>query len=94
MIGKENNDWYLQEDNDPKHMSKKCQEWKQLNNIKKIPWSAHSPDCNPMENVWALIKGQINGKKFLSTSALIQKVRRIWKGLDESYSTRLVEILK
>ena len=59
MFGKENDDWYLQEDNDSKHMPKKCQEWKQLNNTKKLPWPVHSADYNPIENVWTLVKGQI-----------------------------------
>ena len=35
-------------------------------NIGVIDWPAYSPDLNPIENVWAYIKGKLSGKKFIS----------------------------
>jgi len=48
--------WKLQEDNDPKHMSHVAKAWKQTHNITHLPWPSQSPDQNPMENVWAVLK--------------------------------------
>ena len=45
-----NEDWILQEDNDPKHRSKLCTEWKQQSGIVTLDWQ--SPDANPIGNVW------------------------------------------
>ena len=35
-------------------------------NIVVIDWSAYNPDLNPIENVWANIKGKFSGKRFIS----------------------------
>ena len=36
--------WKLQEDNDPKYLSKLAVDWKADNDIKRIDWPAMSPD--------------------------------------------------
>ena len=46
----------LLEDNDPKHKSKTCVDWKKENNIECIPFPACSPDLNPIENIWGIMK--------------------------------------
>ncbi|KMQ87689.1 transposable element tcb1 transposase [Lasius niger] len=46
-----NEDWILQEDNDPKHRSKLCTEWKKQSGIVTLDWPSQSPDANPIENV-------------------------------------------
>ena len=51
FFGEDDNNWKLQEDNDPKHTSGKVQNWKDKNNIKRISWLSQSPDLNPIENV-------------------------------------------
>jgi len=91
MFGDNTSDWYLQEDNDPKHKSKKCQSFKQQNNIQVMKWPAQSPDCNPIENVWGLIKNRLSGKTFKSAFALKLAIRKEWKSLDKNYAEALVQ---
>jgi hypothetical protein len=57
-----NNNWLLQEDNDPKHRSKIAKEWKGLNNVWELQWPSMSPDLNPIENVWNILKMKITKK--------------------------------
>ena len=48
-----NKDWVLHEDNDSKHRSKLCTEWKQQSGIVTLDWPSQLPDANPIENVLA-----------------------------------------
>ena len=42
-------DVIVQQDNDPKHTSKRAKEWMEDNNITLLDWPPQSPDLNPTE---------------------------------------------
>jgi len=49
----------LMEDNAPVHTAKASRSFLAENSITKIVWPAQSPDLNPIENVWFLLKSNI-----------------------------------
>jgi hypothetical protein len=94
LFGDDNMDWILQEDNDPKHRSKIATKWKEENNVKVLPWPAMSPDQNPIENVWRLMKINIQKKKIKSVHGLKVELGKEWNRFSPELAARLVDSMK
>lgn len=91
LYGQRNQNWILQEDNDPEHRSRLCSQWKEENGIATMDWPSQSPDANPIENVWSLMKAKLRGKKITTTKSLTRALKRIWSGLNMEYAKNLSE---
>ncbi|MBW0591868.1 hypothetical protein O181_131583 [Austropuccinia psidii MF-1] len=50
----------LMEDNAPIHTARASTDWRNRHDIQKLDWPAHSPDLNPIKNVWKTMKSQIS----------------------------------
>jgi DDE superfamily endonuclease len=83
------NSWFLLEDNDPKHTSKIAQAWKVKNTIQSLPFPASSPDLNPIENVWALLKNKISKYRVTSIRGLKTKIKLEWNKLEQELAYNL-----
>ena len=90
----DNNSWKLQEDNDPKHTSGKAKRWKNDNDVNTISWPSQSPDLNPMENIWAVLKANISNYKPRLVKYLIKIIKWEWKKLDGVFAENLVLSIK
>lgn len=75
----------LMEDGAPVHRSKVCEEWRQTHLLEKFDWRANSPDLNPIENLWKILKdavqhGPICPKNLDDLKVVIEREWRLING--------------
>src|SRR5436190_13315652 len=73
--------WLLQEDGDPSHGMPKAglaREYKDAHNIQNLVHPAQSPDLNPIEGIWAIIKQCIHRRIFDSEEEMKEALQEEW----------------
>ena len=58
-----------------------------------MEWPAQSPDLNPIENVWALLKIKVNNREPKTVKDLKKIIRKEWGDLQLEYAQNLVSTL-
>ncbi|VDH98003.1 Hypothetical predicted protein [Mytilus galloprovincialis] len=70
----------FQQDNDPKHRSNLSKRFMQENQINWWDiWPSESPDFNPIEMVWSMMKQRLNKKKLSTKNDLTSGIKDFWK---------------
>lgn len=83
--------WVLQEDNDPKHTSAAATRWREENQVNRMVWPPQSPDLNPIENLWKVLKANVANQHPQNKDALVNSIRRSWKRLPRALAKALVD---
>ena len=81
----------MQIDNARYYWTNQVLQFFQENNIKVIDWPPYSPDLNPIENLWSIIKDKLKRKKFISMSSLKSKLIKLLENIYEDLVKRLLE---
>ena len=83
---------FYQQDNDPKHTSKKARVWFLDNEIGLLDWPAQSPDLNPIENLWNEVDRRLRQLpgSLSSKDDLWAKLQIAWNGIEADFCERLV----
>lgn len=83
----------FQHDNDPKHKAKSVTKWLRKQPFKVLDWPSQSPDLNPIEHLWALLKRRLN--QYASAPKgmleLWERIETEWNKITEEDCLRLVE---
>lgn len=86
-------DWYLLQDNSAVHTAKKVQDFLEYQQIKTIKFPAKSPDLNPIENIWAILKRRLYQPEnpAADTDELWDRIKVEWKKITPDLCHKLVE---
>lgn len=69
----------FQQDGAPCHQTKAVKQWLTQNNINLLgPWPGNSPDLNPIENCWVLLKRKVAGHNPTSLKELKNAIKKVW----------------
>ena len=61
------------------YVSSKVLEFYEKNKIKRIECPAKSPDLNPIENIWANVKRELETRNVTKQGEIIENAQEIWK---------------
>jgi len=89
-------------DSAPCHKARKVTKWLQDSNIPVLDWPGNSPDLNPIENCWNLMKQNLDSCNTSSVPILKEELKKLWllrlnhqmfKNLAESMPRRLQMVI-
>ena len=83
--------WRFQQDNDLKHISQVAKEFLDEKFPEVMEWPSNSPDLNPIENLWGIIKHEVEKRMPSNISELHQYLTEEWQKIP---STTLVNLIK
>ncbi len=84
-------DWIFLQDNAPCHKSKTTMKWFNKNKIQLIEFPPNSPDLNPIENLWFIVKMRIYRKgKYTSTEQVWEAFEKEWEKVEPELCEKLV----
>lgn len=72
------NDYIFQQDSAPCHTSRLVKTWMEENDVQLLPWAGNSPDMNPIESLWAILKDEIHLVPIATKNDLITRLIHVW----------------
>ena len=79
------------QDDSPIHKSKAVMDFLAANGIPTLQWPAQSPDLNPIENMWAVLKGRRARQKLTPKTKkdLIDQMTELWSNIETDFRGNL-----
>lgn len=70
--------WVFQQDSAPCHTARSVKNWCQENGVELLPWPGNSPDMNPIESLWCILKDEIHSVPVTTKTDLIERLINVW----------------
>ena len=83
-------EFYFQQDNDPKHKSKHAMEFFEEAAVECLDWVAQSPDMNPIEHLWRMMKLKLKNRRASNIAEKKLQIQEVWAQISPDLTKKLV----
>jgi len=74
--------WWFQQDNAPQHTSRAARTWFHNHGVNLLDFPPYSPDLNPIENLWAVLKSRVESRLARTTEEVEHILKAEWEALN------------
>ncbi len=83
-------DFIFQQDLAPAHTAKSTKNWLNDHGVGVLDWPANSPDLNPIENPWGMVKRKMRNKRPKNADELKATVKETWASIPPQQCHKLI----
>ncbi len=83
-------DFIFQQDLAPAHAAKSTKSWLNDHGVGVLDWPENSPDLNPIENIWGIIKRKMRNKRPKNEDELKATVKETWASISPQQCHKLI----
>ena len=89
-----NEQWHFLQDNASYHGARASHQWFHNNGVSLIPLPPHSPDLNPIENLWADLKRRVEARNASNIQELKKIIGEEWTNTTTDLCSRLAHSMQ
>ncbi len=83
-------DFIFQQDLAPAHTAKGTKSWFNDHGVGVLDWPANSPDLNPIENIWGIVKRKMRDTRPNNADELKPTVKETWASIPPQQCHKLI----
>ncbi len=83
-------DFIFQQDLAPAHTAKSTKSWLNDHGVGVLDWPANSPDLNPIENLWGIVKRKMRDTRPNNADELKATVKETWASIPPQQCHKLI----
>ncbi len=83
-------DFIFQQDLAPAHTAKGTKSWFNDHGVTVLNWPANSPDLNPIENLWSIVKRKMRDTRPNNADDLKATVKETWVSIPRQQCHKLI----